>query len=267
MDPNKDNHILDDKTISAMAPPETPRHKATATAVPFWSDNPNILLTPKYIYELYPTADMTYDQKLNTISRLVLFVSLAGFLLSGGNIRILFVAAVTLLAIYLLHFYYVMTTNKHSNNKFRENMDSKIDTKAAVKQNLDALRSQQNLFDPPIATNPLSNVLLSDYLANPQKKPAAPADNENVAVDILSQAKETVKRLNPGQPDIADKLFGDLGEEYEFERSMQRFYSMPATTIPNDQGAFAEFCYGSMVSCKEGNQFACARNLPNYNLV
>lgn len=265
MDPNTDNRILDNKTVSAMAPPETPRHNSVNTSIPFWSDNPNILLTPQYIYELCPTVDMSYDQKLNAVSRLVLFVSLASFMLSGGNVRILFVSAVTLLAIYLLHFYYVMTTKKHTNSsgKFRENMDNA----SSVKQNLDALRGQQNLFDPPSAGNPMSNVLLSDYLANPQKKPAPPADNENVAVDILAQAKETVKRLNPGQPDIADKLFGDLGEEYQFERSMQPFYSMPATTIPNDQGAFAEFCYGSMVSCKEGNQFACARNLPNYNLV
>jgi hypothetical protein len=35
-------------------------------------------------------------------------------------------------------------------------------------------------------------------------------------------------------------------------------------TIPNDQGAFAEFCYGSMISCKEGNNFACARNMSHY---
>ena len=264
MDPNKDNRILDEKTVAAMAPPETPRYAASNAdgVVPFWSENPNILLTPQYIYELYPTADMSYAQKLNAVSRLVFFVSLAGFLLSGGNIRILFVAGVTLLAIYLLHFYYVMTTNKHT-SKFRENMENAD----VVKKNLESLRSQTNLFDPPTSTNPLSNVLISDYLANPQKKPAAPADNENVNVDILSQAKETVKRLNPTNPEIADKLFGDLAQDYEFERSMQRFYSMPSTTIPNDQGAFAEFCYGSMVSCKEGNQFACARNLPNYNLV
>jgi hypothetical protein len=31
------------------------------------------------------------------------------------------------------------------------------------------------------------------------------------------------------------------------------------STIPNDQGVFAEFCYGSMNSCKSGNIFACAK--------
>ena len=69
---------------------------------------------------------------------------------------------------------------------------------------------------------------------------------------------------NPGQPDIADKLFTDLGEQFVFEQSLQPFYSNSATTIPNDQAGFADFCYGSMVSCKEGNLFACARNLDRH---
>ena len=46
----------------------------------------------------------------------------------------------------------------------------------------------------------------------------------------------------------------------EFEQSLRPFYSNPSTTIPNDQGSFADFCYGSMVSCKEGNPYACYRN-------
>ena len=60
------------------------------------------------------------------------------------------------------------------------------------------------------------------------------------------------------------KLFKDLGDQYIFEQSLRPFNSTSSTTIPNDQGAFADFCYGSMVSCKEGNMFACARNLARH---
>ena len=56
----------------------------------------------------------------------------------------------------------------------------------------------------------------------------------------------------------------DLGEQFVFEQSLRPFHSNPSTTIPNDQQGFAEFCYGSMVSCKEGNMFACARNLARH---
>jgi hypothetical protein len=77
---------------------------------------------------------------------------------------------------------------------------------------------------------------------------------------ILGQAKQLVQDANPDQPNIADKLFKDLGEQMTFEQSMRQFYSNPSTTTPDDQQAFAEFCYGGMISCAEGNKFACARN-------
>ena len=119
-------------------------------------------------------------------------------------------------------------------------------------------------FDSPSSSNPFSNVLLPDYDYNPEKKPAPPSFNANVNQSILDQAKQLVVEQNPGQPDIANKLFKDLGEQFEFEQSLQPFYSNSATTIPNDQAGFADFCYGCMVSCKEGNLFACARNLDRY---
>ena len=40
--------------------------------VPFWSDNPNVLLQPKYIVEFFPVDSMTYNQKLNAVTRTVI---------------------------------------------------------------------------------------------------------------------------------------------------------------------------------------------------
>ena len=122
------------------------------------------------------------------------------------------------------------------------------------------------MFDDSTSSNPYANVLLTDYDMNPNKKPAPPAGTEQIYRNILSQAKQTVIELNHEQPDIADKLFKDLGENLEFEQSMRNFSSNPSTTIPNDQTAFAEFCYGGMISCKEGNAFSCARNLERHTL-
>jgi hypothetical protein len=120
------------------------------------------------------------------------------------------------------------------------------------------------VFEKPTSVNPLSNVLLPDYDFNPNKKPAPPTSSENTKSLILENAKQLVADANPGQPNIVEKLFTDLGDQLGFEQSMQQFVSNPSTTIPNDQTAFAEFCYGNMISCKEGNQFACARNLDRY---
>jgi hypothetical protein len=109
--------------------------------------------------------------------------------------------------------------------------------------------------------NPFSNVLLTDYDYNPNKKPAAPSYNDSVQQDILGQAKQLVSDMHPDQPDISDKLFSGIGDRLEFEQSMRQFISNPSTTIPNDQTAFAQYCFGNAISAKEGNLFALARNL------
>ena len=106
--------------------------------------------------------------------------------------------------------------------------------------------------------------LMSDYDYNVDKKPAPASYTKKNGEKILDQAKKLVSEANPDHPDIAEKLFSDLGTNLQFEQSMRQFSSNPNTTIPNDQGAFADFCYGSMISCKEGNKFACARNLTRH---
>jgi hypothetical protein len=133
---------------------------------------------------------------------------------------------------------------------------------AALQQN--NLPVSTDVFDKTNSDNPFTNVLMTDYDYNPNKKPAPPASNEMVSNNILSSAKQLVQNANPDDPNIANKLFKDLGDQLVFEQSLRQFYSNPSTTIPNDQSGFAEFCYGSMISCKEGNMFACARNLSRH---
>ena len=49
---------------------------------------------------------------------------------------------------------------------------------------------------------------------------------------------------------------------------MHTFYATPNTKIPNDQEGFANFCYGDMISSKEGNPLALERNnLPKMGSV
>ena len=220
----------------------------------FWSDDPNVLLKQEYMFEFFPVSTMAYEQKLNAISRTVIVISIISFLLTN-NIRIIVISAITLFSIFILYFYQEtkMKTGKEGFN------DAGI---AYLNEN--NIQIPQNTFVDPTSANPFGNVLLTDYDYNPNKKPAPPAYTSSVNNDILTQAKQLVVESNPDQPDIADKLFKDLGDNLNFEQSLRQFNSNPNTTIPNDQAAFADFCYGSMVSCKEGNLFACARNLARH---
>jgi phospholipid N-methyltransferase len=88
---------------------------------------------------------------------------------------------------------------------------------------------------------------------------------EDNSFDVVILSK-TIQSMHPGQPNIDKKLFQDVTDNLELEQSMRQFYSTANTTIPNDQTSFAEFCYGDMISAKEGNAFASVRNNPRHNL-
>lgn len=239
----------------------------------FWGENPNILL---HILDFFPTEKMSFNEKLNALSRTVILLSFILFIFTR-SIRVIFVSIFTLILIYVLH----QSHNSMLNEGFSENDalidDIKynqdiIDSNKQISPALDLIRKNNipissNIFQLPSSKNPFSNILVSDYSSGKTKKPAPPCDNPMVKNDILNKAKMLVQEVNPQQNDIADKLFKDINEKLNFEQSLRPFNSTPGTTIPNDQGAFADFCYGSMVSCKNGNLFACARNLTNHQNI
>ena len=247
--------------MSQLNPLSAPNSEDT---IPFWATNPNILFESQYLLEFFPVKGMTYNQKLNAVTRTVVMLAFFTFLTSG-NMRVIIVSVITLLAIFVLHHYHIKENGtKNKSALLKESLKEGFSNPAMDYLDEENIRVTEDVFDSPTAENPFSNVLATDYDYNPNKKPAPPAFNKNVNEQILEDAKQLVVNSNPGQPDIADKLFKDLGEQYVFEQSLRPFHSNPSTTIPNDQQAFADFCYGDMVSCKEGNPFACAKNLTRH---
>jgi hypothetical protein len=245
-------------------------------SIPFWSQDPNVLLNQKYVTEFFPVDNMSFNQKLNAITRLVIIMTLLAFLYTKSP-RLLAIGSLSILAIFLLYFAYRKTGDKEGLGSYMAQAglmtrDPSLPPLGPMKPQLPVVKlsgeveddiSPETLnlsFDKPTPDNPMSNVLVPDYRYDVNKKPAPPSYTQRGNETILANAKRMVVEQNPGQPDIADKLFGDLGDEMVFEQSMQPFYSNANTTIPNDQGAFAQFCYGDMISAKEGNMMALGRN-------
>lgn len=233
--------------------------------IPFWLNDPNILLHPTFFYEFFPNASMSYTQKLNAITRLVILTTILGFIFTR-KLRIVFIGCFTVLAIAILH---------HTQNKKKLMLEGFAQQKQYGDPVQDVLEDYSkeysidvptDIFDEPTPENPFSNILIPDYEYNVDKKPAPPAFGENTEKKIMKEAKQMIVNLNATQPAIADKLFKSLGDEFEFEQSMRPFHSQPATTIPNNQELFSQFCFGSMISSKEGNPFSLVRQKSNYNL-
>ena len=210
----------------------------------FWLSDPTILLNKQHILELWPNRNMDKNDKLNAISRLIILLTILGFLYTR-EFKMLITGLITLVVIVLV-------------NKIQAKPIKKVvTTEAFTDGNLYELVKDN--FSEPVKNNPLMNVMLTDIHDNPQKKPAAPTYNPVVTENINNATKKMVSD-NFDDPTIEDRLFKDLGDNFSFDQSMRTWYATPNTQVPNDQKKFAEFCYGGMTSCKEGNEIACSRN-------
>ena len=214
----------------------------------FWLHNPNILFKSNEISNFWPTTEMLFEEKLNVITRLVIILTLIGYLLTK-NIKILLSGLVTLSTIILL--YYLKKGKNDKNNKIEGFTNNEIYN--MLKPN----------YTEPTVHNPLMNVMLPEINENPNRNKAAPSFVPVVEEDINEKTKSFVVD-NFNDPTIDQRLFNDLGDNFEFDQSMRAWHPMPNTTIPNDQQSFAEFCYSDMIACRDedNNEIACVRNMP-----
>ena len=253
----------DFSNINAQAEAEPmPSMEKRLSSTQFWINDPYILLNRDEMTDIWPMPLMSIEQKLNAISRIVILLSILGFLITK-NINIVFTGLITLAIFVMIYKLQYQVQNKSDDNT--NNNSDQTKKEGFVNSKL------YNVLKPnlttPTVNNPMMNVLLPEISYNPTRKQAAPAYNPAVEKEINHSTEvATVIDFEPKTMSEAEKikkkLFADLGDKYEFDNSMISFYTNPNTTIPNDQAGFAEFCYGSMISCKEGNEFACQRFNP-----
>ena len=220
---------------------------------PVWLNDPRILLQKDKIMEIWPSQDMTAEEKVNAVSRLVIILSIIGFLLTL-KVNIFLLGAGTLAIVYLLYYF-----QNRSVNKYKEKFSNKLPGVYPLLTDPNMYNMNKNLFHKPCQANPLMNVTLPEIYYDPKRKPAAPSFMPEVESQINDSVKEFVTEPFD-DPKIKDKLFADLGDELTFNRSMLQYNAMPNTQVPNDQAAFKEYLYGNMISGKEGNPLALERN-------
>jgi len=211
----------------------------------FWLNNPSILLSSKHITEIWPSDELNYEGKLNAVTRLVVILSILGFV-ATRSIKILVSAIITLAVIVIMY-------RSKKASAIKQKINDKIVKEGFTNPNF--YKAHEGKFTNPTKTNPLMNVLLPEIKYNPQRKAGAPAFNPAVE-----------KRINESAGNVGPdpRLFVDLGDSISFEQSMQRFYTTANSRVPNDQTAFAKFCYGDMPSCKEGDGLQCLKDNPRW---
>ena len=97
---------------------------------------------------------------------------------------------------------------------------------------------------PPTSRNPFMNILLDDIKYHPQRPAASPVDQPDVA-----QTMDDYFRI---------QWFSDPTDVFGKNQGQRQFITQPSTTVPNDQGSFADWLYKIPgKTCKEGGRAAC----------
>ena len=104
---------------------------------------------------------------------------------------------------------------------------------------------EKNTCRKPTNDNPMMNPAITEFGAG-DPPAACNADDDDI--------KESIK------VNFNHQLFRDVDELWERENSQRQFYTMPNTTIPNNQNEFASWLYKlpSSQNCKEDNS-GCLR--------
>ena len=219
---------------------------------PFWSNDPTILINKENILQLWPIQQMTFEAKLNAISRTVIIMSLLGFMFTR-NWNLIVIGIITLAIIFTLYKLRKQTMI-HKKEGFSANSSIHPTELSPMRMTTNPVTLDKVLrseFHPTTKKNPFGNVLLTDIGDEPNRKAAAPSFNPDVYDDIDKAVKKQTQMLNPGIINTNKQLYGDLHDNFELDKSMMRFYSTANTKVCNDQGAFQNYLYGAMYSGKE----------------
>lgn len=199
----------------------------------FWSQSPSILFNRNRLIEFVPTSDMTWKERLNALTRLFVYAGLLLMMYLGKAWPMYFGLVGLLMTLFLFRFGPkdpVVYTEAPTSHPTTESDNPYIPP-------------NQPACIPPTRNNPFGNVLQNEYIDNPLRAPAC--DYDTVKDEVENQ--------------WSYNLYQDVGEAiWNRNNSQRQFYTTPNTTIPNDQGAFANWLFKSPATCKE-DQMACLR--------
>jgi hypothetical protein len=207
----------------------------------FWYDDISVLFDKTKLNKYIPLKSYTRDEKLNSIVRISIYVSLI-FLFLTGNTNYLFITIFSLILTLVVH--------SNSDTIVGKNIEKNVENYRNIKNDSDFKKynikpnKYMETCSLPTDENPFMNPLVTDKRT---RKGACKTFNN--------------KKLRKVVDDKFGKgLFKDINSVYDRENSQREFYTLPSTTIPNDQEAFGKWLYNTPKTCKEGNGNQCVGN-------
>lgn len=232
---------------------------------PYWFHDLRVLTNLDYSRQFLPESGMTYAEKVNAIVRLAWYIGVVGGLVNN-NYLYLYIPVITMAITAILYAFRRQTLQDQLN---RRKMAKAAATVSAggdpMKESM--LRQQQGQYMDD-GLNPDLADKFADYLENNEYvQPSVDNPFMNaMPFDDRDRNPAAVQLGNPVKQMEVETAFDygtyrDVDDVFNRNNSQRQFYTMPTTNFPGDQTAFANWCYKTPVTCKEGNGAQCVANL------
>ena len=200
----------------------------------FWFSDLNIIFRKDRLSEFFPSLDMSLEERLNAIIRFCIYSSVLVYFYNRNYI-VFYIPIGAMIITKLVYDY-----NKNINTENIQNYpDDSLEELELKDERNRIVKINGERCVQPTKNNPFMNVRFTDYKIDPERPKAC---------DIsLPKVQEKI------EDNFSHNLYQDVSDVFGRNVASRQFYTMPATTIPNDQEAFAKWCYGNMASCKDKN--------------
>lgn len=199
----------------------------------FWINDPAVLYQNGNFYKIIPISSMSTVQQLNALTRLFIYLLII-FLIIPATRKYYYLPIIAILVVIIYYYVWKNSLHKQGFDNIVKNNDTNVQNNDTNVQDND----REEICQKPTVDNPFMNITFADSMDN-VNRPKACYNDETMKTNFYKNI--------PYDTDT-----------YNVENSYRTFYTMPSTTIPNDQTTFAKLLYGSPATCKE-NPLNCLR--------
>ena len=199
----------------------------------FWLNDPTVLFNRNNLLQIIPYNHLSTNEKLNSIFRLSIYFSVIMFILKKDYRYLAIILIVGLLTIIV---------NRNAKTLNIESNNSPLDIINDSNSNSEAQGCKL-----PTPENPFMNPTFKDF------------ENGNLQKSCNSYDNSVIRSMENEY--FNNGLYRDQMDIFNKGNSQREFYTMPVNSIVNDSVKFAEWCYKTPPTCREGNAIQCAADI------
>ena len=212
-----------------------------------WFEDASVLFSKYNFFDIIPLLDMSFNEKINAISRFALYLSIL-LIIFTGNLNYLYLPISIVLLFYLMYIFRPKRKEQFEYNETETNNTKEDSVSLGYSTTQANIEEKQANIEPtidltkcrnPTENNPLMNLQISDYTSNDNRR-ACNVNNPEISNKIDNN--------------FDDKLYLNTEVVYNTKFNQRDIYTMPNTRSYNDQGSFANWLYNTPVSCAMGDE-------------